>query len=662
MFEELRCSSDWRNQASLPTPGHSLDQAEVYPDRSSGVHAHIQGFLIANEVLRVKDFLSAHFIFGRAGQKSESVASTGVETYTPSPTDVLVMEHRDVVRTLYDLVPQIERVSTVFRRIKTDPPFARQILCGVVSTNHLSGHEQDRLHDFIDRLSSLAIRYQAFAPNHDLFGMSGAEHKRDEDFRKLRKEHRRLFIEIAAFFEAGNWFSPSQFSSLEPCKGAHQPAVRFGSDYGRSYPELLRILESRFSEERNLPRGRSSLSLTGSGLQALNTALGVVERIATDQPPRPVVAQSGIYWECDERVRGLISSKWVSEVDSEPTGSAQQLVNRILDKKPRLVVAAPVGNSPDMPVIDVPELLSTLSSEEFAHRWEQLYPGELVVLLDNTVLSGAARWTNFDFSRLPKWCFVGSIESMIKLRQDGFDSAPSGSLTWYGNERVVEWLKNETASVRARAGFTPPPSTLFKLMLAPTHEYTVFRTEQHLLNSRILAAVLERVIGGGNCSPEGLPPIYLELVTPRKGRDSRPVSSCHFDDRDSPIFFIKVSDSCLEGWRQYFAQMSEEVIEPADIQEKILSLFISSVLDEARASGYNIHEGTSFGFDETRISRIESAIRVAPGIEHIAKVLGLKNLFQTSVALLGHRLQNTDLFNSKKERTMRFPQGTPTCE
>jgi len=97
------------------------------------------------------------------------------------------------------------------------------------------------------------------------------------------------------------------------------------------------------------------------------------------------------------------------------------------------------------------------------------------------------------------------------------------------------------------------------------------------------------------------------------------------------------------------------VIEATDIREKILSLFLSSVLDEARASGVNIHEGTSFGFDETRISLIGTAIRVAPGIEHIEKVLVLKNLFQTSAALLRQRLLNADLFKSEKETTMRFP-------
>jgi len=658
METNVGLNSEWRQLLSSPTREQSSGQAEVYPDRSSGAHAHIQGVLIANEVLRVKDLLEAHFIFGRAGQKSESMASTGVDSDTPSPADVLVMEHRDVVRTLCDLVPSFERGSTVFGRIETDPPFARQVLCGVVSSNHLSGRDQDRLHDYIEQLASLAARYKTFATKQDLFVMSGAEHKRDDDFRKLRGEHRRLFIEIAAFFEAGNWFSPSQFSSLLPCKGPHQPTLRFGSDYGRSYPELLRVLERRFSEERGLPRGRSSLSLTGSGLQALNTALGVVERIAADHPPRPVVAQSGIYWECDERVRGLISSKWVSEVDSQPTRSARQLVGRILEKKPRLVVAAPVGNSPDMPVIDVPELLSTLSSVEFALAWQGLsggHPGELIVLLDNTVLSGAARWTNFDFSRLPQWCVIGSIESMIKLRQDGFDSAPSGSLTWYGKETVVEWLNSETSSVRARAGFTPPPSTLFKLMIAPTHEYSVFRTEQHLLNSRILVEGLRDVSGGGERSPEALPPISLELVTPREEQDSRPVSGCHFDDRDSPIFFIKVSDSSLEAWRGHFAQRGGEVIEATDIGEKILSLFLSSVLDEARVSGVNIHEGTSCGFDETRISLIGTAIRVAPGIEHIEKALVLKNLFQTSAALLRQRLLNADLFRSEKETTMRFP-------
>jgi hypothetical protein len=90
-------------------------------------------------------------------------------------------------------------------------------------------------------------------------------------------------------------------------------------------------------------------------------------------------------------------------------------------------------------------------------------------------------------------------------------------------------------------------------------------------------------------------------------------------------------------------------------------LYIDSLLDEARASGVSINEGTSFGFDVTRISPISGdAIRVAPGIEHIEQLELLKNTFVTAAALLPFRVANSGIFQQQKEQLMNSPlSGKP---
>jgi hypothetical protein len=73
-------------------------------------------------------------------------------------------------------------------------------------------------------------------------------------------------------------------------------------------------------------------------------------------------------------------------------------------------------------------------------------------------------------------------------------------------------------------------------------------------------------------------------------------------------------------------------------------------------SGVSINEGTSFGFDVTRISPFSSsAIRVAPGIEHMEALIKMKNTFVTAAALLPLRVRNSEMFQRQKEANMRNP-------
>ncbi len=573
------------------------------------------------------------------------------------------MDHAKVVETFKEIVPRLEATAEIFRRIETDAPFARQVLCGALSTNQLSEQDGNRLFDYLGELSTLAGKYKQFALGRDLFAASGLPHTRDMDFACLRQEHRRLFVEISGLLESNNWFSPSQFSSWTASKGVHQSTDRNGNDYGRSYPELLRVIEGRFAEEMKLSRQISSVFLTGGGLQALNTALGVIAVLAKDRAPRPVVAPAGVYWESDERLRDLSSQKWVSEVISDPVSSARELADKILATKSRLVMTAPFGNSPDMATVNIGELLTMVSSNDFMSKWQGAtaadFPGELIILVDNTVLSNAARWKSFNFQRLPQWCAVGSVESLIKQGQDGFDYAPSGSLTWYSRPNVIEWFNVETPVVRMRGGYTPPPNTLLRLMLTPSADYLEYRACQHRFNTRVLSSALSEL---GLCAPEGTetPGIQFEVVTPGGRAGNRAIRE-PFDDRDSPIFYLKLSERCVEQWIEHLSASHGQEYDNDTVQRRILSLYIDSLLDSARISGISLNEGTSFGFDVTRISLVSaSAIRVAPGIEQIDQLGLLKNTFVTVAALLPFRVANSDLFQRHKEQVMRSPfSGKP---
>lgn len=649
--------SPLRDQLAFPASAQE-PSSDTGLDTSSGLHAHHYGVAIAQEVLRVRDLLAAHFIFGRS--RSDATSDKIRETFGARPTtsEIFAMEHQRVVEIFKMVIPPIEGSVGIMRRIETDAPFARQVLCGALSTNQLSEQDGDRLFDYIAALSTLAAKYKQFAFERELFTLPGLPHARDVEFARLRQEHRGLFIEISALLEANNWYSPTYFSSWTASKGVHQTTDRNGNDYGRIYPELLRVIEGRFTDEMQLPRKISSVFLTGGGLQALNTALGVVAALAKNSPPRPVLAPAGVYWESDERLRDLSSQKWVSEVISEPVGSAQELADKILATKSRLVMTAPFGNSPDMATVNIGELLSTIASDDFVKKWQGItqseFPGELVILIDNTVLSSFAQWKSFDFNRLPRWCAVGSVESLIKQGQDGFDYAPSGSLTWYSRADVIEWFNVETPIVRARGGYTPPPNTLLRLMLTPSAEYLSYRAYQHRFNTRVLSSAL---VGVGLSAPEGsdTPAVQFEVVIPGGNPTSRALLA-PFDDRDSPIFYLKLSDQCVEKWGEYLTALHAKEFDKEAVTRVILRLYIDSLLDEAHVSGVSINEGTSFGFDVTRISPFSSsAIRVAPGIEHMEALIKMKNTFVTAAALLPLRVRNSEIFQRQKEANMRNP-------
>ena len=655
-------STTFRERLALPSSDQD-DSSSSWPDTISGLHAHHYGLVVAQEVYRVRDLLAAHYIFGRSSRELISEQADAATCARPTTEEIFAMDHAKVVETFKAIVPRLEGTTDIFRRIETDAPFARQVLCGALSTNQLSEQDGNRLFDYLGELSTLAAKYRHFALGRDLFAVSGLPLTRDTEFARLRKEHRRLFVEISGFLESNNWFSPSQFSSWTASKGVHQSTDRNGNDYGRSYPELLRVIEGRFAEEMRLSREISSVFLTGGGLQALNTALGVIAVLAKDSAPRPVVAPAGVYWESDERLRNLSSQKWVSEVISEPVGSARDLADKILATKSRLVMTAPFGNSPDMATVNIGELLTIVSSHEFMSKWQGAtaadFPGELIILVDNTVLSNAAQWKSFNFQRLPQWCAVGSVESLIKQGQDGFDYAPSGSLTWYSRPNVIEWFNVETPVVRARGGYTPPPNTLLRLMLTPSADYLEYRGCQHRFNTRVLSSALSEL---GLSSPERTetPGIQFEVVTPGGGAGTRAILA-PFDDRDSPIFYLKLSERSVEQWRECLSASHGQELDNGTVRRRILSLYIDSLLDEARASGVSINEGTSFGFDVTRISPISGdAIRVAPGIEHIEQLELLKNTFVTAAALLPFRVANSGIFQQQKEQLMNSPlSGKP---
>jgi|GEM_PF-4852213 len=78
METDLEINPDWRKRLSVPTEEQGSGAVDVYPDKSTGVHAQLQGVLIANEVLRVKDLLEAHYVFGCAGPQLESMSSAAV--------------------------------------------------------------------------------------------------------------------------------------------------------------------------------------------------------------------------------------------------------------------------------------------------------------------------------------------------------------------------------------------------------------------------------------------------------------------------------------------------------------------------------------------------------------------------------------------------------
>lgn len=647
-----------RDMLALPAAEVSAGGIDVYRDRTHGTHAHLNGLLIAKEVRRVRDLLEAHYIFGQG--QSDPVSAVTASLNPIAPESVLRMEHSAIEAAIRERVPSASGVARIFERIHFDAPFARQVLYGILSGNRLGTKDSDALYEHIQELSALAAKYETFATRRDLFVAPGMPHTRDEEFSQLRAQHRRLFIQIATLFESSNWYSPSQFSSRTASKGIHQPASQFGSDYGRTYPELLRILEARFGDEAKLPKEGAALYLTGSGLQALNTSLGVVEAIARDGKPRPVLAPPGVYWESDQRAQNLSMHKWVSEVRTDAVLSASDLATQILTHKPRLIMTAPFGNSPEMPTVDIAELLAIVSSPEFIRSWQGHAPsefaGELIILVDNTVLSNSATWKGFDFSRLPQWCVVGSIESLIKLGQDGFDYAPSGSVTWYAKPSVVEWLGNETAIARARGGYTPPPQTLFKLMLTPSAEYLEFRANQHRVNSRILAQSLEDLGTLPWPKDNQVPGIALSVTIPGAGIASSHSIQKQLDDRDAPIFYLSVEKNSITEWQRHLSDVHGLECDETTVQQRILRLLVSSVLDEARASGVNINEGTSFGFDETRISLISrTAVRIAPGIEHVEKLGLLRDIFLTAAALLPERVKNSDLFEEMKQQNMPFP-------
>lgn len=299
---------------------------------------------------------------------------------------------------------------------------------------------------------------------------------------------------------------------------------------------------------------------TTSGMAAIATAALFV--LGETKKGSVVWLGASCYFETKQLVRGMFGDR-VKELDL----SDASLVRRTLaDGVPAAIFADTIGNEPSMRVVDVPALLSAVSSKAVSR---------VIVVVDGSTTAVPMHYVHG--VRMPKHIVLIGAESQNKLLQYGLDRVTAGMLWGTG---YVSW---KLYDYRDHAGTIAPDTAIASL---PTPHKRMAQRYANLIqtNAQHLAHNLRTRVKRGIqvLAPDGSP--YVIISTETNTRVS---------------------------------------------MERI----VSAVMKKAASRGIAIVEGTSFGFQTTRIYTVAANtlyekpfLRLSPGIESAREIDAIAHL------------------------------------
>ncbi|MGH8946963.1 MAG: PLP-dependent transferase [Acidimicrobiia bacterium] len=389
----------------------------------------------------------------------------------------------------------------------------------------------------------------------------------------------------ASFFAATDWHSPSIGHSVHSNAGRHDGRITaHHDDYKRDrHPDQAAWERAWLAETVDNPRQHPLRALmTASGMAAFTTIRALIEQ---QKGEHPVVIGSGIYHEC----RQLLTMSGLGNRIIAVPETDKKAWKEALDRGPGVVFLDTMCNAAGLAVPDVVWLIRALHGNGRS----------MTLVLDNT-----ARSVSFQPWRyLPNRSTVRMIvfESLTKYAQLGMDRAAGGVIV--AREQDAEKMD----SLREHLG------TNVADVVAHQHPWPNRRLLQRRLsrigrNAALIAGVVSRRIAG---SEFPIRVIYPGLSTPSR-----------------------VWDSSFRG-----GYMSIESRTPDDIP--LYRRLIETVLSIAAERGVPICEGTSFGFDTTRVyltaaTTIQGSpfLRIAAGGEHLVGAHAVANVLADSVERL----------------------------
>lgn len=395
-----------------------------------------------------------------------------------------------------------------------------------------------------------------------------------------------------AFLAATNWQSPSFMHSVRSQAGKYTGRIDATiNDYQRFSHFDAKNYEHSFRREYidaplQMPPG---VLATGSGMSAFSVAVTSLHN--DGRVPGNVLVGRGSYFENKHVLQGFFPGQ-THEVDEMNVNAVLSAIDRL---KPSLIVLDSLCNTEHIQLPDLARLLPALALR---------LTRRTMLIIDNTGLAASFQPLHH-VPRGPNKLQLIVVESLLKFHQFGFDKVMGGILWRNGLSPLTLF------SARERLGAILPDASVLSLP-EPSRELLAKRLARMDRNALYLAEQLDAHIRNKKLSA------FSHVVYP--GLPSYPgyAWTKHLPFRGS-----------------YFAVIFKPMFAHASAYKR----FVAGVLHEAKAAGFPLTSGTSFGFSNTRIyltalhakKNAKPFVRISVGTETQAELATLAAIFTRAV-------------------------------
>jgi cystathionine beta-lyase/cystathionine gamma-synthase len=390
----------------------------------------------------------------------------------------------------------------------------------------------------------------------------------------------------AALVVATDWHSPSISHTVRSAAGRYTGRVHaYHDEYKRDrHPEAAELENAWLREYVDNPHGHDVRALaTSSGMAAFTTILGCL--LIEPRPHGPVLVGASTYHECRQLIAGGPLGRRMRVVDETGT---KRLLQAIDEYRPRVIFLDSLCNAAGLALPDLPCVISRLAKSGRPVR----------LVIDNTGRSATFQ----PLVLAPRAVGVELVvfESVTKYAQLGLDRTAAGMIIAPRRlaDRLDECREHLGTNLTDLAAHQVPE---------PNRRLLLERLARLGRNARELAVFLaERYEGRGH-------PIRVDYPG-LPGHPSYPIAR-------------------TLGFQGGTFGLTPEV----DTHEPRAHL-VKAILYEARRRRVPLVEGTSFGFDTTRVYLTASSpahgrpfVRIAAGSEHRLGIEALKRVLVAAV-------------------------------
>lgn len=467
-----------------------------------------------------------------------------------------------------------------------------------IFTTETTKEEKKRLEGILDTIEEIQDKMIITIKQKDFFNKTDMTSLSEKILKIIFAKYRELLKIIANEEELDSRLSPAYAASKKRQSGKGQEPRTFLYNYQRESDSVLKRLETIFGS--NYFGQINSIEkpehfLCQSGLSAIDIVTNYLADELTrtnttqkDESKRSIVLKTeNMYFETDNKVRKKFAgASEVCELDPENT---ENIIKRIKEETPFAVFLSPISNSYDLKVTEIKKILLSLCDEKWVnsilyHMDPYKKDRVIHIVIDNTMAGRLAKWKEIDFSKLPPFIKIISLESLGKYVEDGQDLVQAGLVTTL-DRKLGKKLREE----RRANGTRPTENTYRKISNMDKTDLIDKKMERHSRNGALLAELLRETHKDDDFIERVNYPNSTQEIAGGGG-----VLSLGFNWSKFKTFFERSS-----------------VMQNMFIQEtqSIANAFNILILKTAKKVGLDVNLGTSFGFDITRIATYERKLR-----------------------------------------------------